>query len=153
MIEQARRLNEDVPACEFRVNDAPDLGSVESDSIDVVYSSIVLQHLPSPADIEGYVGEFLRVGRPDGVVVFGIPRHIPFPWSLQPRRRVYALLRRVGVSERWMLRKTPLTPMRMTQVPEADVRRLLDRHGARVLHTEPIDEGPVRSLRYYVSPR
>ena len=153
MIEQARRLNEDVPACEFRVNDAPDLGSVESDSIDVVYSSIVLQHLPSPADIERYVGEFLRVGRPDGVVVFGIPRHIPFPWSLQPRRRVYALLRRVGVSERWMLRKTPLTPMRMTQVPEADVRRLLDRHGAKVLHTEPIDEGPVRSLRYYVSPR
>lgn len=153
MIEQARRLNEDVPACEFRVNDAPDLGSLESDSVDLVYSSIVLQHLPSQADIERYVGEFLRVARSDGVVVFGIPRHIPFPWSLQPRRRAYALLRRAGVSERWMLRKTPLTPMRMTQVPEADVRRLLDRHGAKILHTEPIDEGPVRSLRYYVSPR
>ena len=153
MIEQAQRLNADVPACEFRVNDAPDLGSLESGSIDLVYSSIVLQHLPSPADIERYVGEFLRVARPDGLVVFGIPSHIPFPWSLQPRRRVYALLRRLGVSERWMLRKTPLTPMRMTQMPEADIRRLLDRHGARLLQTEPIDEGPVRALRYYVSPR
>ena len=153
MIEQAQRLNEDVPACEFRVNDAPDLGGIESDSIDLVYSSIVLQHLPSSADIERYLGEFLRVVRPDGLVVFGIPSHIPFPWSLQPRRRVYALLRRFGVSESWMLQKTPLTPMRMTQVPEADVRRLLDRHGAQLLHTEPIDEGPVRALRYYVSPR
>ena len=153
MIEQARRLTDDVPACEFRVNDAPDLGSLETDSFDLVYSSIVLQHLPSAADIERYVGEFLRVARPDGLVVFGIPRHIPFPWSLQPRRRVYALLRRLGVSERWMLEKTPLTPMRMTQVPEADVRALLDRRGAQLLRTEPIDEGPVRALRYYVSPR
>jgi len=153
MVEQARRLNADVPACEFRVNAAPDLGSLESESFDLVYSSIVLQHLPSARDIERYVAEFLRVARPDGLVVFGIPRHIPFPWSLQPRRRLYAVLRRVGVSEPWLLRRTPLTPMRMTVVPEADVRALLARHGATLVRTEPIDEGPVRALRYYVSPR
>ena len=153
MVEQARRLNADVPACEFRVNAAPDLGSLESESFDLVYSSIVLQHLQSARDIERYVAEFLRVARPDGLVVFGIPRHIPFPWSLQPRRRLYAVLRRVGVSEPWLLRRTPLTPMRMTVVPEADVRALLARHGATLVHTEPIDEGPVRALRYYVSPR
>jgi SAM-dependent methyltransferase len=152
MVERAQALNADVPACEFRVNDAPDLASLDDDSIDLVYSSIVLQHLPSTRDIERYVGEFLRVASPDGIVVFGIPSHIPFPWSLQPRRRVYALLRRLGVSEEWMLRRTPLTPMRMTVVPEERVRALLARHAATVLHTEPIDEGPVRSLRYYVSP-
>lgn len=152
MIERAQRLNDDVPACEFRVNAAPDLGTLEDNSYDVVYSSIVLQHLPSTQDIERYVAEFLRVARADGVVAFGIPRHIPFPWSLQPRRRVYALLRRLGVSESWMLRKTPLTPMRMTVLPEPDVRALVERHGATVLHTEPIDEGPVRALRYYVGP-
>ena len=37
-------------------------------------------------------------------------------------------------------------------MPEADVRRLLEREGATVLRTEPIDEGPIRALRYYVSP-
>jgi SAM-dependent methyltransferase len=152
MIERARAMNADVSATEFRVNDAPDLASLDDDSVDLVYSSIVLQHLPSTRDIERYVGEFLRVTRPDGIVVFGIPQHIPFPWSLQPRRRVYALLRRLGVSEEWMLRKTPLTPMRMTVFPEADVRALLGRHGATLLQTEPIDEGPVRALRYYASP-
>ena len=51
-----------------------------------------------------------------------------------------------------MLRRTPLTPMRMTTVPEAEVRRLIEGEGAAVLHTEPIDEGPIRALRYYVSP-
>jgi hypothetical protein len=98
------------------------------------------------------VTDFLRVARPDGLVVFGLPYYIPSLWSFQPRRRVYALLRRLGVSEQWMLRRTPLTPMRMTTVPEAQVRALIEREGATVLHTERIDEGPIRALRYYVSP-
>ena len=103
-------------------------------------------------EVERYVVELLRVARSDGLAVFGLPTRIPFPWSLQPRRRAYAALRRLGVSEQWMLRRTPLTPMRMTQVPEAAVRALLGRVGATVLETEPIDEGPIRALRYYVSP-
>ena len=153
MVEQAQRLNADFDGCEFRVNAASDLGQLETGSFDFVYSSIALQHIPTVAEIERYVTEFLRVVRADGLVVFGIPYHIPSLWSFQlapPRLR--AAPRRLGVSEQWMLRKTPLTPMRMTTVPEAEVRRLLDREGATVLHTEPIDEGPIRALRYYVSP-
>ena len=153
MVEQARRLNDAFPACEFHVNAASDLGRLETGSFDFVYSSIALQHVPTVREVERYVSELLRVAHPDGLVVFGLPTHIPFPWSLQPRRRVYSLLRRLGVSEEWMLRRTPLTPMRMTQVPEEHVRGLLECAGAAMLQTEPIDEGPVRSLRYYVSPR
>ena len=103
-------------------------------------------------EIEQYVTEFLRVARPDALVVFGLPYYIPSLWSFQPRRRIYALLRQLGVSEQWMLRRTPLTPMRMTTVPEADVRGLIEREGASVLRTERIDEGPIRALRYYISP-
>ncbi len=152
MVEQAQRLNEGFPACEFRLNAASDLVQLDSDSFDLAYSSVALQHVPTPPEVERYITELVRVARPDGLVVFGLPTHIPFPWSLQPRRRAYAALRRLGVSESWMLRRTPLTPMRMTQVPEADVRALLGRVGATVLETEPIDEGPVSSLRYYASP-
>lgn len=153
MVERAAQLNADVPACEFRVNDAPDLAVFEDDSFDFVYSSIVLQHLPSQAEIERYVSELVRVARPDGIVVFGIPFRIPFPWSLQPRRRVYALLRRLGVSEEWMLRRTPLTPMRMTVVRAVDVWTLLERLGATLEDVERVDEPPVRAHRYYVSAR
>lgn len=153
MVERAQRLNADVPGAEFLLNAAPDLAQLESGSFDLVYSSIVLQHVPTVAEIERYVVEFLRVVSPAGLVVFGLPDRIPFPWSLQPRRRAYALLRRAGISEQWLLRRTPLTPMRMTSVPEAEVRRLLAARHAEVLLTEPIDEGPVRAVRYYVRPR
>jgi len=151
MVEQARRLNEAFPACEFRVNTTSDLKQFETGSFDFVYSSLVLQHLPSVAHVEGYVAEFLRLAAPDGLVVFGIPRHISFPYSLQPRRRAYGLLRRLGVSEEWMLRRTPLTPMRMTVVTEAAVRKLVEGRDGTVLEAEPIDEGPVRALRYYAA--
>jgi ubiquinone/menaquinone biosynthesis C-methylase UbiE len=152
MVDQAQRLNEGFPACDFRVNATADLAQLETGSFDFVCSSIALQHIPTIQEIECFVTEFLRVARSDGLVVFGLPYYIPSLWSFQPRRRVYALLRQLGVSERWMLRRTPLTPMRMTTVPEADVRVLLEREGAPVLHTERIDEGPIRALRYYVSP-
>jgi SAM-dependent methyltransferase len=127
------------------------LKQFESGSFDFVYSSLVLQHLPSAAHVEGYVAEFLRLVGQDGLVVFGIPRHISFPYSLQPRRRAYALLRRLGVSEDWMLRRTPLTPMRMTVVSEAAVRKLVGERGGTVLEAESIDEGPVGALRYYAA--
>ncbi|HUH14868.1 MAG TPA: class I SAM-dependent methyltransferase [Gaiellaceae bacterium] len=153
MVEAARRLNEGVPGVEFRVNAASDLALFEDGSFDLVYSNRVLQHVPSAAEIERYLLEFLRVTRPGGLVVAGIPCRIPLPWSLQPRRRVYALLRRLGVSEAWLLRRTPLTPMRMTVVPEHRVRGLLEASGADLVDAEPVDEGPVRALRYYVSVR
>ena len=152
MITQARQLNEAFPQCEFVVNDSPDLDRFETDSFDFVYSNIVLQHLPSVAEIERYVTEFLRIAKPEGLVVFGIPAQVAFPYSLQPRRRLYGVLRRLGVSEEWMLRRTPLTPMRMSVVKEEEVWRLLEAHGATVLKTESIEDGPVRTVRYYVAP-
>lgn len=152
MIAQAIRLNAEFPTCEFRVNASSDLGQFDTGSFDLVYSSIVLQHVPSPPEALGYVVEFLRVARPDGLVAFGIPGRIALPWSLQPRRRLYALLRGLGVSEEWMLRRTPLTPMRMTVVREPAVRRVLADHGADLLHIEQVDEGPVRTLTYFVAP-
>lgn len=152
MVVQATRFNEEVPACEFRLNAAEDLAQFETGAFDFVYSSIVLQHLPSRRDIERYVSEFLRVTKPQGLAVFGIPAHIAFPYSLQPRRRLYALLRRLGVREDWMLRRTSLTPMRMTVVTEPAVRALVESRGAEVLLAESLEDGPVRTVRYYVAP-
>jgi SAM-dependent methyltransferase len=152
MVARASRLNRQVPACEFRLNLAPDLAQLETGSFDFVYSSFVLQHLPSQSDIFRYVSDFLRVARPAGLVVFGLTESIAAPYSLQPRRRLYALLRRLGVSESWMLRRTPLTPMRMTAVPEPRVRAFLGQRGATALLAESLVDGPVRTMRYYVAP-
>jgi SAM-dependent methyltransferase len=152
MVETARRLNDDVPNATFVRNGRPDLRLFEAGSFDLVYSNIVLQHLPRRALVEAYVREFLRVARPDGVVVFSVPDSIALPYRLQLGRRAYAALRRVGVSERWLLARTPLTPMRMTVVPEAAVRRVCEAAGATVRHVDTSTDGPVRTRRYFVSP-
>jgi SAM-dependent methyltransferase len=152
MTRAASRLNADVPNATFVVNDRPDLSSFADASFDLVYSSLVLQHLPGRRAVERYVRDFLRVARSDGLVVFGVPDAIGFPYRLQLSRRAYALLRTCGVSEDWLLRRTPLTPMRMTVVAERYVRMLCDSAGAAILHVEPSTDGPVRTHRYYVSP-
>lgn len=150
MIETARRLNADVPGCEFRQNTTSNLGQFADGEFDLVYSSLVLQHLPSRELVRAYVAEFLRVTSPDGVVVFGVPDRISWPYRLAVTRRLYAGLRRLGVSEDTLLRRTPLTPMRMTAVPERDVRELLAGHGAEVVETQAHEANGVRMVRYVV---
>ena len=97
MVDQARRLNAAFPACEFCVNaDArprPAGDGRRSTSSTPASRCSTSRRVP---EIERYVTEFLRVARPDALVVFGLPYHIPSLWSFQPRRRVYALLRQLG---------------------------------------------------------
>src|SRR5262245_31636893 len=50
MVDAARRLNDGVPNVEFVVNRDPDLRAFATGSFDLVYSSIVLQHLRSRAE-------------------------------------------------------------------------------------------------------
>ena len=40
----------------------------------------------------------------------------------------------------------------MTVVPELAVRQLLEEQGAELLHVEKLDDGPVRTLTYFVAP-
>lgn len=152
MVETARRLNEDVPGCEFRVNSAPDLRQFEDGEFDFAYTSLVLQHLPGRTLIESYVSELLRVTAPGGLVVFGLPDRISWPYRLGLTRRVYRLLRLVRVPDETILRRTPLTPMRMSALPEQAVRRLVEQGGARVLRAIASEGGGVRTVRYYVAP-
>ena len=152
MVAAARALNGDVDSCEFRVNASSDLRQFDDGEFDLVYSSLVLQHLPDRELVRGYVAEFLRVVAPNGLVAFGLPARIAWPHRLAVSRRVYGSLRRLGVDETTMLRRTRLTPMRMTAVAEAQMRSFLHARGASVLRAEPSEGGRVRTVRYYVTP-
>src|SRR4051794_25391105 len=68
MLAQARELSGAYANIDFRLNQRDDLGFLTSDSVDLVYSSLVLQHLPRHL-AAGYLGEFLRVLSRDGVAV------------------------------------------------------------------------------------
>jgi SAM-dependent methyltransferase len=153
MVNLARDLNDDLPNCRFVVNVAPDLALFDDDSFDFVYSALVLQHMPSPEMVEQYVGEFLRVLRPGGLAVFQALSHIPLALRLQPRRRVYAFLRTLGLSEQLLLMRMKLTPARGLAVPEPRMRGFIEDHGGTVDLVQDFGGRAaiehVRSLRYF----
>jgi ubiquinone/menaquinone biosynthesis C-methylase UbiE len=136
MIAQAREWNRDCTRCIFILNTTGDLRIIESASVDLIYSRFVLQHLPSRALVQSYLGDFIRMLRPGGLLVFQLPSRIGLLHRLQPRRRLYALLRALGVSERLLLGPLKLTPMLMRAMPEAEVTRLIQSLGARVVRAE-----------------
>jgi SAM-dependent methyltransferase len=136
MINGARDLNSDRPGCSFEVNPHPDLRGREDASFDLIFTRIVLQHQPSRAAVEGYLGEFLRTLKSDGLLVFQLPSAIPLSIRLQPRRRVYLLLRRMGFRSKFLYWKLGLHPMRMRRVPKADVIAFLEARGATVLRVD-----------------
>jgi SAM-dependent methyltransferase len=146
MLETARRLNGDRPNAEFLVNTRPDLAQFEDGAFDLAYSTIVLQHQPARAVAAGYLRELVRVVRPGGGLVFQLPTRMSALHRLGVSRRLFGLARRLGVSGAWLIRSTPLTPMRMISMPESDVRGVLESAGAELLRVEPLG---VAGARYF----
>jgi SAM-dependent methyltransferase len=71
MLAAAEKYNTH-PNCRFVLNERPDLSVFDAASFDLVYSTIVLQHIPPPMAL-GYLAEFARVLRPGGLAVFTLP--------------------------------------------------------------------------------
>jgi SAM-dependent methyltransferase len=150
MVRLAEKLNADVPSCRFEVNDTPDLARFDDGVFDFAYSALVLQHQPSRAVAERYVGELLRVTR-GGLVVFGVPDRIGLPYRLGLARHAFVFLRRLGVPGDTLLQRTPLTPMRMTALPEHVVRGIVKAAGASIRHVDRRHDGGVVMARYFVA--
>jgi ubiquinone/menaquinone biosynthesis C-methylase UbiE len=136
MIARAREWNSDCPQCRFILNTAGDLRVFESASFDLIYSRFVLQHLPSRALVESYLRDFIRILKPGGLLVFQLPCRIGLLHRLQPRRRLYTLLRGIGVSERLLLGPLKLTPMAMRAMPETEVAGFVQAAGGRLVRAE-----------------
>jgi ubiquinone/menaquinone biosynthesis C-methylase UbiE len=156
MVEQARRLNADVPGVSFLVNAAGDLRRFDDESFDLVYSVIVLQHVPDRAAIEGYIAEFCRVLRPGGLAVFTLPSHIPRIFRLQWRRHLYLALRRAGVSAGVLYRRLHLMPIAMSYIATGDISTIVAQSGAKVLRLDTVGasgmlNAGLRNSTYYVT--
>jgi SAM-dependent methyltransferase len=74
MIELAGRLNRHGERCRYHLNAATDLALFGDGSFDLVCSLLVLQHVQA-GYARAYLREFLRVLRPGGVLVAGLPSH------------------------------------------------------------------------------
>jgi SAM-dependent methyltransferase len=151
MVRLASELN-DGKNCRFELNVRSDVGGFESGTFDFVYSALVLQHMPRRELIRTYVGEFIRVLGPGGLAVFQCLAHLPPALRLQPRRRAYAALRRLGVPHQMLLERLHLVPTRLTAITEDDVQATVAAAGGVIEHMEehPKRSDGVRSVRYYV---
>ena len=152
MVRSAQDLNANVPGASFVVNVANDLARFDNASFDLVFSSIVLQHVPDRSTIEGYIAEFCRVVRPDGLGMFQLPSHIPAIYRTQWRRRLYAGLRHLRVGAPFLSRRLRLVPIAMSYIPEPEIVQLIESVGARLLDVDTVAaEVGVRSSTYYVT--
>jgi SAM-dependent methyltransferase len=156
MIAEAQRLNAVAGGCEFRVQREDDLSAFADSSFDVVITLLALQHIPSVTAIESYLAEFVRVLAPDGLLVFQLPTSVPAmpaPTLRSRLRPLAALLRRVGVSPRWLYRLGWSPAMPMTAISYQRTLDILAAAGGKVLasHETGADRGGVESRYYYVT--
>ena len=71
MIEKARELSK-IDNCKYLLNQTNDLSQIASDSFDLVFSALVLQH-NRPHIAKDFIHEFFRITRPGGIVHFQLP--------------------------------------------------------------------------------
>jgi SAM-dependent methyltransferase len=147
MLENARRFNEHANV-EFVQNEKPDLAVLPDESVDLVYTTIVLQHM-APALALGYLDEFGRILRPGGAVVFTLPSG--------PSRTVVGQLYRVVPAPVVHILKKRLwgAVIDMNGVPMETLVPHLTRAGLRIEQVDPdTSPGPNwRGFRYVVSKR
>ena len=68
MVDRAREFAQDDPRMSFVLNPSDNLSFVADGAVDLVYSSLVLQHMSRPL-AQRYLAEFVRVLAPDGAAV------------------------------------------------------------------------------------
>ena len=132
MIEIARRLHAGVANVEFRVNASNRLESIESDSIDLVYTLLVLQHM-APRYIREYLAEFVRVLSPGGVLVFQLPAANPLPVVVEGGGLKKILPIPVISMIRKVRRLREFPRMEIYGLPRSEVEALLASLGAPVV--------------------
>ena len=151
MVIQARALSTDVPNVEFCVNSSDRIPSIADGAADFIYSRIVLQHVSSRSAIRSYLSEFARILAPGGLLIFQLPSHVPWRHRLQPRPRMYSLLRRLGVSRLFLYRRLGLHPIRMRRLPADAVCSLLVSKGLQVITFETERVNAIDSTTYYAT--
>ena len=149
MVRLAREFNRDLENCVFEHKSYALLSQIRSDSIDFLYSSFVLQHLASEREALDYVREFARIVRPGGRIVFQLPEALSLRYRLQPRRRLFRALSKLGVSAEWLYRRARLHPISMIGVDATRVQSVLAGVGAATRRVETVDPTSILAGKRY----
>lgn len=72
MLEEAEKANQNLHNIEFTLNVSEDLKTIPNESVDFLYSNMVLQHMPKHKQ-KLYIEEFCRVLAPKGIIAVQTP--------------------------------------------------------------------------------
>lgn len=151
MIGLANQHNQWPEKCFYHVNESGSLSIFESNTFDLIYSNLVLQHI-EPRDSKVYLREFVRVLAPGGIAVFQLPS-VPstFAGSLNYRARQAVKGAALAISRRTRYFARPL--MLMYGVRRDEVERILMDSGTKIIDVmENKSAGEAwTSFRYCVS--
>jgi ubiquinone/menaquinone biosynthesis C-methylase UbiE len=127
MLQEAARIDRSGGKVRFLLNGRSDLAPIDTGSMALAYSTLVLQHIPQPAG-EAYLPELVRVLKPGGVLIVDLPTRYRFT----PAAVAYRMLpaKAVGWLQRAVLRYP--APMRMSVYPSVRVHRVLSASGADI---------------------
>lgn len=131
--EMVRLAREHTTACRFLVSRGDNLSLFQDNFFDFIYSNLVLQHQATREIAKGYIREFIRIAKPGKIAAFQMPYKLTFRYTLQPRRRLYALLRACGFSADFLYNKLQVDPMRTICLPSEEVLATVSASGGHVV--------------------
>ena len=151
MIKIANKNNRFGDRVSYTVNRNENLGLFSDNLFDFIYSTITLQHMET-RQAELYIREFARVLKPGGLLAFQMITFLPLMNRLQPRRRLYTLLRAIGFPPRLLFYRLHLAPIRMNAIPESDLVGILSESGCKVARIDRVklSSGIISSV-YFVT--
>jgi SAM-dependent methyltransferase len=127
MIELAEAKNQK-QNCQFVCNQRADLSVFADESVDFVYTSITLQHIP-PKFARLYLVEFFRILKPGGAVCFQLPTEARTDRTALHRLVRLGVQRAISMVGEWFGKPV----MEMHGYPEPEVRRLCLEHGMSIV--------------------
>ena len=137
MIRRAREWTTN-ERCRFVLNETDDLRPFEDGRFDLVYTNIVLQHIPT-RHVRRYLGEFVRVLAGGGLLIFQLPAGPrPTGGAASLKARLKSRLP-APVRAAWdtLRRRGEFPRMDMHVMPPDEVKQVVDKAGARVLDIVP----------------
>ena len=114
----------------FSQNRKNNLKCFNDNQFDLVFSVIVLQHIPSQEQIKKFLEEFIRVLNPRGILYFQLPSIRNYNWLKEKLLKLrgflyYFFTNRMGLSKFFCYQKLKLAPfMHMTHIDSNEIIKI-----------------------------
>lgn len=144
MLDEAQKVNQHIGNIDFIHNITEDLSIIPKNSIDCIYTNMVLQHMPMKRQII-YIKEFCRILRPKGILVMQTQAMSNLSsW----KGWVYLLARNYGLDILHRIQFGTARVMEMHTVPKKTVLETLENENMSIINAERLDGGSTAFVRY-----